>query len=247
MENETRKLLLLLQIACDRKAKITACINNPITEAAVNEASESLQSLKDETEHLKSKKSEAKKKLSMLEKEADAFREKALKEEKRMMAGGMRSAKEVQSVNREVELLKSKAEKLDEEAINHMESIENYDARLSELKSAIENCSQEIEEKSEEHRDYVGGLKKELECIEIEIDDTRDSIEGSIIALYDKIFQKKGGTAVARSKDGVCSGCSMRIPTHRYEEFLNSSEICLCPNCGRILSSEEENEGVENG
>jgi len=53
-------------------------------------------------------------------------------------------------------------------------------------------------------------------------------------SLYREI-QRRYTAAVVPAADGVCSGCSMSLPTILYQEVLEGQTIEQCPACSRIL------------
>jgi hypothetical protein len=56
-----------------------------------------------------------------------------------------------------------------------------------------------------------------------------------LIARYELIFSRRGGTAVVEVAGGICQGCYMNIPPQLWNEIIRSEKVHLCPSCQRIL------------
>jgi predicted nucleic acid-binding Zn-ribbon protein len=71
-------------------------------------------------------------------------------------------------------------------------------------------------------------------------------IAGELIARYELIFARRGGSAVVEVAGGICQGCYMNIPPQLWNEIIKSEKVNLCPSCQRILyykpSAEQEKE-----
>jgi uncharacterized protein len=55
------------------------------------------------------------------------------------------------------------------------------------------------------------------------------------VALYQRIFRKKGGIALSPIMDDFCHLCHVRIRPQMLNELLEIDKLLICENCGRIL------------
>ncbi|HSE84091.1 MAG TPA: C4-type zinc ribbon domain-containing protein, partial [Thermodesulfobacteriota bacterium] len=67
-------------------------------------------------------------------------------------------------------------------------------------------------------------------------------VNSDILSMYERV-KRKNGIALVEAKNEVCTGCHMNIPPQLFNEVLTSSRIIQCPNCQRILYSEEKTNG----
>ena len=54
-----------------------------------------------------------------------------------------------------------------------------------------------------------------------------------------EIVRSKNGLAMALAVDEKCTGCHMNIPAQLFNEVLKLSTMIQCPNCKRILYTQE--------
>jgi predicted nucleic acid-binding Zn-ribbon protein len=72
-----------------------------------------------------------------------------------------------------------------------------------------------------------------------EIDALRKSVPEPILAHYDRLAARgKKGVAIVRN--GVCTGCHMRLATGAMGTLMRREDIQLCGTCGRYLYLPEE-------
>ena len=55
------------------------------------------------------------------------------------------------------------------------------------------------------------------------------------LALYQRLFSKKGDSAIAPLEHEICGGCHMKVPSQIVANTRAGQEITQCPQCGRIL------------
>jgi len=66
------------------------------------------------------------------------------------------------------------------------------------------------------------------------IDALRKEIPDPILAHYDRL-RVKGKKGVALVRNGVCSGCQMKLATGIHAALLRDEDIAMCDNCARYL------------
>ena len=72
-----------------------------------------------------------------------------------------------------------------------------------------------------------------------EIDALRKSVPDAILGHYDRLVARgKKGVAIVRN--GVCTGCHMRLATGVMGTLMRREDIQLCDTCGRYLYLPEE-------
>jgi uncharacterized protein len=66
----------------------------------------------------------------------------------------------------------------------------------------------------------------------------RERIAGSVPAMtlrrYDQVRKRKG-TAIAKTVDGTCLSCHMRLPPMLFQKLMRGEAFEQCPSCARIL------------
>jgi len=171
-----------------------------------------------------------------LELEIESLAEKTSRSEKRLYSGKVTNPKELSDLQAEVASLKGRrqrledtlleamleredAEKTQDEAQAHLEEVENiWSARQADLKAERKALHQRIEEIEEKRRAILPRL------------------DADVLATYERLRQTKGGLAVARIEQDVCTGCRVTIsPSAEWK--LRQGELVYCDTCGRIVVS----------
>ncbi len=104
---------------------------------------------------------------------------------------------------------------------------ENLRLKLSQLKKNF------YEYKEKENKKIVEG-KKELEKAEKNIKEIEKTIPVDILKSFNDICSFKGMGA-AELKNGICSGCKVKVSSMTTDSVNREEKIVYCDNCGRII------------
>ncbi len=83
-----------------------------------------------------------------------------------------------------------------------------------------------------------GERQEEVNRLQERIQELRASIPADLLARFDRLH--KVGVAVIHCRNGVCSGCFMKIPDGELLRLKKQKEIPQCPHCGAFMIIEEE-------
>jgi hypothetical protein len=75
--------------------------------------------------------------------------------------------------------------------------------------------------------------------LEPEIKKLREQVPPPIMGHYDRL-RVRGKAGVAMVRNGVCSGCHMRLAVGVNADLLRGEDILLCDSCGRYLIGQPE-------
>lgn len=167
------------------------------------------------------------------EAEAEELRKTVRGLEDKLYGGKVKNPKELMGYEQELEILKKKLNRMDDDILDIMEKIESEKANIARLSTAFKEAEKAwMEEKKE--------LQRQLEEVKNEIDqkgDRRREILGSIdaasLAVYEDVKRRRG-QAVVRVEQGRCMGCRVTLSLSELQRVRGSS-IVQCSNCGRIL------------
>ncbi len=62
-------------------------------------------------------------------------------------------------------------------------------------------------------------------------------IESGTLAIYDRVFAKKGNSAVSPLSENQCGGCHMKVIADTISRTIQEKELSQCENCGCFLYS----------
>ncbi len=170
-----------------------------------------------------------------LEHEIDSLTQKAAAENTRLYDGSIANAKELESLQHEVENLARRRSDREDEMLVAMEVREVLESRAAEAKTRVEELRARAAE--------VGGAAlQELERIDVELAERRDardelvpSIDQEVVDLYEDLRSQKKGIGAAALIDGVCQGCHEQLSAMELDKLKRSEGVRRCEYCRRIL------------
>ena len=147
----------------------------------------------------------------------------------------IKTEKELKSLQLEEELTKDQLSSANDE-IERLENLmENKKSNQNELLDKEKTLKDEFENIQKSTEDELKNIESQREKFYLEKDKLVKKMDQKIISFYEKIRKWAGNTAVAKVKKQACYGCFMHINDKTYSNVIRSDEIVTCPNCGRIL------------
>jgi len=61
-----------------------------------------------------------------------------------------------------------------------------------------------------------------------------------MLAVYDRVVENRGGTALVPVVGNACGGCFMHVPPQVINKIKMYDEIVRCEMCARFLYLQEE-------
>jgi uncharacterized protein len=171
-----------------------------------------------------------------LEADVDTVRQRAQKDQDRMIAAGV-PAKEITGLQHEVTSLARRQSVLEDELLEVMEKREAAEAAVAELAGNVEAINTERAQ-AEAARDEVFAelddayLKRTAQRAEL-----ASGIPADLLALYDKVRAANGGVGAAMLRQRRCEGCRLELAGNELSAVRNAKpeQVLRCENCRRIL------------
>ena len=155
--------------------------------------------------------------------------------DKRMRMNRIKNAKELQALQREIDMMRQANGDLAEELIKIMQEIDAIKAS----RAAKEAEMAALQEAWQKQQQELGGQINDIDQVVAEKLSQRQSIAANVardlISRYELIFSRRGGNAVVEISGGICQGCFMNIPPQMGNEIIRSEKIHNCPSCQRIV------------
>lgn len=156
-------------------------------------------------------------------------------EEARLNSGDVGSPRELSSLAAEVESLKRRRLRYEDDDLEVMEERENLDAEVTRRRGDLDSLQAEIAAATQ-RRDAAGGdVSRELELAKQRRGEWAPRIESELLAYYDDLRESKGGVAAAALQGSMCLGCHMQLPAQEVARVRASEGLVRCEDCGRIL------------
>lgn len=166
--------------------------------------------------------------LKSLEEELD-------QKEQHLYSGQVKNPKELEAYQRDIQQLKRRRSKLDEEVLRGMDELDTArsalaqaEARLNEAEAAWKQRKAELTDLRRKLKRYILRARKKREAL-------RDKIAPGDLAFYEETVQRKNGIAVAELKGMTCGICGVGVSHGKADAVRHRDELIVCGNCERIL------------
>jgi hypothetical protein len=172
-----------------------------------------------------------------LEQQIEASRTRRDVLDKRLFGGQVVAARELQAMSEEVKHLTRHITELEDREIELMEALEPLDVELS----AGDVRRDALEADAERLRAAIGTTEHALDA-ELAAE-TRaraaaaSAVRDDLLARYEQLRAKLGGTGAARLVGGSCSGCHLALSAMELDRIRKAQPdaVITCEQCGRIL------------
>ena len=158
----------------------------------------------------------------------------------------VKTNKEYQAFLKEIDDIKEKNSKLEDDMIDFLDRIEAAEntlntkmAEYSELQTRLNNEKETIQKETEEG-------KRQLEDLDAQLKTVAAGIDAALLATYNKVKAlQNNAIGIVAVTDAVCQGCNMNIPPQMYNELQRGDSLKKCPICDRIIYWKNENKRSE--
>lgn len=155
--------------------------------------------------------------------------------DKRMRMNRIKNIKELQALQREIDLMRQANGELEEELIKIMQQMDGIKAQMQTKEAELAALHEEWEMQQQALGAQITGIDRAVTEAANRRQSIAAQITGDLISRYELIFSRRGGTAVVEVSGGICQGCYMNIPPQLSNEIIRSDKVHLCPSCQRIL------------
>jgi len=130
--------------------------------------------------------------------------------------------------------------KAEDEELDLLQRIDQLDQQRAELEGSVDaerrklkQLEGEVARQAAEYDSQVAQLEQERQALTGEIDQ-------ELLAAYQRVARKRGGSALVEVKGRVCQGCFTTVTKQTENQLLRDAEIVHCHSCGRILVLTDE-------
>jgi predicted nucleic acid-binding Zn-ribbon protein len=158
----------------------------------------------------------------------------------------VKTNKEYQSSLKEIDDLKEKNSKLEDEMIEFLERIEEADKVLKEKITAYSALKAEIKAEKETIQTEAQKETYQLEKLDAEWKALSQGIDAELLVTFNRIkTNQTNKIGIVAVRDAVCQGCHMNIPPQLYNELQRGDKLQRCPICERIIYWKNQKERSE--
>lgn len=170
-----------------------------------------------------------------LEGEVQALSDKVTREEKRLYDGSVKNAKELVSLQQEIDSLRAHRGTFEDQLIAVLDEAE----RAAAERKASSRQLAGLEARRESHLVELRAEARRLQGAILQADARREAARARIparpLSTYEDLRKRRGGAAVARVSGGNCGGCRVGLPDAIRRRAMSPVDVVQCPNCERIL------------
>lgn len=174
--------------------------------------------------------------LRRLDNDVEQVRQRSARDQQRMQLGAV-PAKELESLQHEVESLARRQSDLEDAELEVMERREEAESRATALRTELGTVTAE-RDAAVAVRD---GAHADIDAEAAEDTGSRASVAaglpGELLALYEKVRAASGGVGAAALRHRRCEGCRLELAGSelRAARAAAPDEVLRCENCRRIL------------
>jgi predicted nucleic acid-binding Zn-ribbon protein len=154
--------------------------------------------------------------------------------EDKMYSGKVRNPKELDDMQREVQMLSDQISKLEDKALTLMDENEERRAALSAAESELGQQEAGLAQIEERYAAECARIDGEIASLQSQRAEIALSIPSDLLRRYDDLRAKRGNLAVVKMESGVCPGCRVAVSVDTMRR-LKRGERVSCESCGRML------------
>jgi predicted nucleic acid-binding Zn-ribbon protein len=155
--------------------------------------------------------------------------------------------KEYQAILVEISTCKVDRNKVEDETMKLLESVERGQAELKTLAEQHEAEKAKLATMKEQMSGRVAELTAQIDAIRPEREGVAAGVPAKARELFERMSERFDGEAMAsiskpdrRREEYACNACNMDLVANIYNKLHSRDELTFCPSCSRILYIPEE-------
>ncbi|WP_062072057.1 zinc ribbon domain-containing protein [Demequina sediminicola] len=150
---------------------------------------------------------------------------------------GTGSAKDLQALQAELEVLTRRLSDLEDIELEAMQSVENAEKLHADATTQRDAITAQLDVLEAERAHAAAEIADEIADIEAERVMKAEGIDAGLLSLYERLRASNGGVGAALLQGRVCMGCNMTLNPGDVQAMTSapSDQIARCEECGRIL------------
>lgn len=146
---------------------------------------------------------------------------------------------EYTALGHEIERYAAEITRLEDEELALMEKGEAMKSSVTSSTAALAVTRSRVQDDLNQMKERHVTLTRQIGEVEAERSGLVQGVPEVMLALYDRIFEKKA-PAVVPLQHGICGGCHMKVTPTTLTQVKAEKLLAHCENCGRILYAGQE-------
>ena len=176
---------------------------------------------------------EIQKKRRDVEQEVETAEENVIKFETDKLS--VKTNTEYRALNTQIDGQKQRRSELEDQVLLSYDEEEQAKEHLARAKEETKTVEKSVAEEEEDIRRRAEEDKELLEERRLDRKGLEESIGAKLLARYEAIRGRGGGTAVVSVARGACGGCHTHLPPQKVNEIRKRDALHHCDFCGRFL------------
>ena len=236
--NETLEQLIKLQGIDHRLLEIMDIMGDLPSKVEVQE--EEVTSLELDNKGKRKRISEIEKEMRHYEREIDGMNTKMAKYKDQLYL--VKSNKEYDSLNHEIDHMKTAISKAETQFLNLTEEKESLDETIKLNTTKITSITESLDSNKVELKLAMAKTNSEQEELEQSRRKLFKDIESVKLLAYERVRERRKGAGMVSIIEKACGGCFTQLPPQTVIEIKKNVEIITCPSCSIMLFWDESDE-----
>ena len=173
-----------------------------------------------------------------LEGDVETVRARQERDNTRLTSGAITNARELESLQHELETLSRRQSDLEDKVLELMERREEMEARLAELTASRSEAEAQLLRLSQARDEALAAIAEDRTSVQAKRVERAQGVPEDLLKLYETIRAGAGaGVGAAALRARRCEGCRMDVSGTELSRARTASpqEVLRCDECRRIL------------
>jgi predicted nucleic acid-binding Zn-ribbon protein len=146
----------------------------------------------------------------------------------------IKTNEEYSAVLKEIEVVKQKSSKLEEEILEFLERADGTAKAVAEAEKEFRESETLYKKERTEKEAQLTVLGRSLADLRETRKAQASRLDSGLLQQYTRLAKSRG-VAVVAVKDGSCTGCGIALPPQTYSEVRRNDRMFTCSSCNRII------------
>ncbi|HEX5017656.1 MAG TPA: C4-type zinc ribbon domain-containing protein, partial [Actinomycetes bacterium] len=171
-----------------------------------------------------------------LESDIDQVRQRMNRDQQRLDAGSVSSAKELESLQHEIGSLAKRQRDLEDAELEVMQRLEDSESKAKQLAAEQERLKSSIEDAERRRVEALASIDRDVAFAQEQRRTVEPEISAELLALYEKLRAQLDGVAAVAIKQRRCDGCQLELTATDIGRVraADEDEVIRCEECRRI-------------